>query len=107
MSLPPSSPYRTSIRSGHILTSSEIRLIDFVLEVPGNPRPALRPHLAEVRVDVLPAVLVELRAADLLGEAGDADDVGGLQVLHEEVAARLGHVLELEPCAEEKKTKTE
>lgn len=53
-------------------------------------------------VDVLPAVPVELRAANLLGEAGDADDVGGLQVLHEEVAAGLGHVLELEPCQEGK-----
>lgn len=53
--------------------------------------------LVEVRVDVLSTLSVQLSAADALGEAGDADDVGGLQVLHQEVAACLRHVLHLVP----------
>ena len=56
------------------------------------------PHLLEVCVDVLSASLVQLRAADLLGKASDADDISRLQMLGEEIAARLGHVLELIPC---------
>lgn len=55
------------------------------------------PHLAEVRVDVVSTPAVQLHAADLLSEAGDANGVGGLYVLGEEVAARLGHVLHLVP----------
>lgn len=54
-------------------------------------------HLAEVRVDVFSTPAVQLAAADLLGEAGNANDVGGLHVFGEEVTARLGHVLNLEP----------
>lgn len=87
-----------------ILMSSEIRLIDFEPEVAAILLSILHPHLAKVSVDVLPAVPVELCTADLLCEAGDSDDVGGLQVLHEEVAARLGHVLKLEPCQEQKQS---
>lgn len=60
--------------------------------------PIFASHLTEVCVDVLSRVLVQLRAADLLGKAGDADDIAGLQVLDEEIAARLGHVLKLKPC---------
>lgn len=59
-------------------------------------------HLTEVCVDVLSTVLVQLRTADLLGKAGDADDVAGLQVLDEEIAARLGHILKLKPCGQTK-----
>lgn len=55
------------------------------------------PHLVEVCIDVLSAPLVQLSAADLLGEAGDADDVGRLQVLREEVTACFGHILHLVP----------
>lgn len=58
----------------------------------------LAPHLIEVSIDILSTVLVQLRAAHLLSEAGDADDVSGLQVLGKEITARLGHVLHLIPC---------
>lgn len=54
-------------------------------------------HLAEVRVDILSTPAVQLAAADLLGEAGNANDVGGLHMFGEEVTARLGHVLNLVP----------
>lgn len=54
-------------------------------------------HLAKVRVDVLSTPAVQLAAADLLRKAGNANDVGGLHVLGEEVTARLGHVLNLVP----------
>lgn len=48
-----------------------------------------------MRVDVVPTPAVQLDAADLLSEAGDANGVGGLYVFGEEVTARLGHVLDL------------
>lgn len=64
------------------------------------------PHLTEVRVDVLSARLVQLRTADLLGKAGDPDDVGRLQVLCEEITTRLGHVLHLISSQEQDKSKT-
>lgn len=54
-------------------------------------------HLAEVCVDVLSTPAVQLAAADLLGEAGDADDIGGLHMFGEEVTAGFGHVLNLVP----------
>lgn len=66
----------------------------------GNKKKGLgfdAPHLAEVRVDVLSTPGVQLAAADLLGKAGDANDVGGLHVFGEKVAARLGHVVNLVP----------
>ena len=53
------------------------------------------PHLAEVHVDVLPGLLVQLRAADLLGEVGDADGVAWVQLLDQEVAAGLDHAVDL------------
>lgn len=59
------------------------------------------PHLTEVCIDVLPTPLVQLCAADLLSKAGDADDVSRLQVLSEEIAACLGHILHLIPCRKE------
>lgn len=65
-----------------------------------NTRRCLRfhaSHLAEVRVDVLSTPAVELAAADLFGEAGDANDVGGLHVFSQVVTARLGHILNLVP----------
>lgn len=50
-----------------------------------------------MRVDILSTPAVQLAAADLLGEAGNANDVGGLHMFGEEVTARLGHVLNLVP----------
>lgn len=52
-------------------------------------------HLIEVSVDVLPRAQVQLGAADLLCESRDAYDVRRLQVLREEIAARLGHFFHL------------
>lgn len=52
-------------------------------------------YLAEVHVDVLAGLLVQLGAADLLGEVGDADGVAGVELLHQEVAAGLDHAVDL------------
>ena len=52
-------------------------------------------YLAEIHIDVLPGLLVQLRAADLLGKVGDADGVAGVQLLHQEVAAGLDHAVDL------------
>lgn len=64
---------------------------------------ACAPHLIEVCIDVLSRPLVQLCAADLLGEAVDADDVGRLQVLREEITTCLGHILHLIPCRKQQK----
>lgn len=61
------------------------------------------PHLIEVCIDILSTPLVQLCAADLLSKAGDADDISRLQVLGEEIAACLGHVLNLIPCRKQQK----
>lgn len=52
-------------------------------------------YLAEVHVDVLAGLLVELHARDLLSEVGDADGVAGVELLHEEIAAGLDHAVDL------------
>lgn len=46
-------------------------------------------------VDVFSWTKVQLGAADLLCESGDAYDVGRLQVLREEIAAGFGHLFYL------------
>lgn len=51
--------------------------------------------LAEVHVDVLSGLLVQLGASDLLGEVGDADGVAGVQLLNQEVTAGLHHAVDL------------
>lgn len=60
-------------------------------------------HLIEVCIDILSCSLVQLCAADLLGKAIDADDVGRLQVLSEEITTCLGHILHLIPCRKQQK----
>lgn len=52
-------------------------------------------NLIEVSVDILSGAKVQVGAADLLGESRDADDIGRLQVLHEEIAAGFGHFFHL------------
>lgn len=52
-------------------------------------------HLTEVCVDILFAFLVQLCAAELLCESGDADDVSRFQMFVEEITAGLGYVLHL------------
>lgn len=46
-------------------------------------------------VDILFAFLVQLCAAELLCESGDADDVSRFQMFVEEITAGLGYVLHL------------
>lgn len=60
-------------------------------------------HLAEVCIDILSTQLVQLSAADLLGKAGDADNISRFKVLDEEIAARFGHILHLIPCGKRQK----
>lgn len=52
-------------------------------------------HLTEVCIDVLPTLLVELSAADLLCKAGNTDDISGLHVFSKEITTCLGHILNL------------
>lgn len=52
-------------------------------------------HLTEVHVDVFSGLLMKLCAADLFGEAGDADGVTGVELLYEEIAASFDHAVDL------------
>lgn len=55
----------------------------------------LQLYLAEVHVDVFAGLLVELCAANLLSEVGDADGVARVELLDEEIAAGLDHAVYL------------
>lgn len=55
-------------------------------------------------VDILFAFLVQLCAAELLCESGDADDVSRFQMFVEEITAGLGYVLHLISYRRKKKT---
>lgn len=52
-------------------------------------------HLTEVHVDVFSGLLMELCAADLFSEAGDADGVTRVELLYEKITAGFDHAVDL------------